>query len=188
MSNVITLEENVIVSDPCYSEESWGQVNYSNVLPGEYRSFCKKTDTGDWGVRVSMLMVVHTDHEFDDLDWENDGSIGVDSGQAGIFSKSQFRDDNDEVPLGDGDISFFTEGFHQKSGDRWYTKMCSYTVGEERWGSYRNGTISSSGYGDGGYEVYTATVNDKIVGICIDYGVDEDNQVNFDFYKDPLNN
>lgn len=184
MSNVITLEENVIVSDPCYSEETWCQLNYTNVLPGEYRVFCKKTEVEDWGNRVSMLMVVHSDYEFKDLGWVPNGSIGVDSGQAGIFNKSQFRNDNGDVPLGDGDISFFSEGFFQKSGDRWYTKMCSYTVGQKQWGSYKDGTVSSSGFGDGGYDVFTAFVDNKIVGICIDYAVEENEFVDFEWYKD----
>lgn len=184
MSNVITLEENVIVSDPCYSDEVWCQMKLSNVLPGEYRTFCKKTEVEDWGNRVSMLMVVHSDHEFEDLEWEPAGNIGVDSGQAGIFSKSQYRDDNQNVQLGDGDISFFSEGFFQKSGDRWYTKVCSHTLGERHWGTFKNGAVSSSGFGDGGYDVFTASVNGKIVGICIDYAVEEDEFVNFDWYKD----
>ncbi len=184
MSNVITLEENVIVSDPCYSDETWCQMNLTNVLPGEYRVFCKKSEVEDWGNRVSMLMVVHSDYEFEDLGWTPEGNIGVDSGQAGIFNKSQFRNDNSDVPLGDGDISFFSEGFFQKSGDRWYTKMCSYTVGQKQWGSYPDGTVSSSGFGDGGYDVYTASIDNKIVGICIDYAVEETEFVDFDWYKD----
>ena len=184
MTNVITLEENVIVSDPCYSIPTFGQETYSNVLPGEYRVFCKKHDTGDWGNRVSMLMVIHTDHVSDELRWKQNGSIGVDSGQAGIFNVKQFRQDNDEVPLGDGDISFFGETFIREEGDRWYTKICSHTLGNKRWGSYKDGTVSSSGFGDGGYDVFTATVNDKIVGICIDYAVEETEFVDFDWYKD----
>lgn len=184
MSNVITLEENVIVSDPCYSLPTWCQVNYSNVLPGDYRVFCKKSEVEDWGNRVSMLMVVHSDHEFDELGWEPNGNIGVDSGQAGIFNLKQYRQDNEYVPLGDGDISFFGEGFFNQEGDRWYTKICSHTLGERHWGTYRDGVVSSSGFGDGGYEVYTATVNDEIVGICIDYAVEETEFVDFDWYKD----
>ena len=184
MTNVITLEENVIVSDPCYSIPSFGQETYSNVLPGEYRVFCKKHDAGDWGNRVSMLMVVHTDYVSNELSWKQNGNIGVDSGQAGIFNVKQFRQDNDEVPLGDGDISFFGETFIREEGDRWYTKICSHTLGNKRWGSYKDGTVSSSGFGDGGYDVFTTYGNGKYVGICIDYAVEETEFVDFDWYKD----
>lgn len=187
MSNVITFEENVIISDPCYEVPTWTQMNLSNVLPGQFKTFCRKLDMDDWGNRVAMLLAVHGDHELDTLNWEQAGTIGVDSGQAGIFNRTQYRDDNSDVPLGDGDISFFTEGFFQKPGDRWYTKVCSYTLGENHWGSYPDGTVSSSGYGDGGYNVYTASVNGNVVAIAIDYEIeDEAPYVDFDWYKNPL--
>jgi hypothetical protein len=187
MSNVITLEENVIISDPCYSDETWVQMNLTNVLPGQFKTFCRKLDMDGWGNRVSMLLAVHGDHEFDNLYWEQSGTIGVDSGQAGIFNRTQYRDDNANVPLGDGDISFFSEGFFQKPGDRWYTKICSYTLGQNHWGSYPDGTVSSSGYGDGGYNVYTASVDGKVVAIAIDYEIEDDAPyVDFDWYKNPL--
>jgi hypothetical protein len=189
MSNVITLEENVIISDPCYEVPTWTQMTLSNVLAGDYRVHCRKVDAGDWGNRVSMLLAVHGDHEFDTLDWVQAGTIGVDSGQAGIFNRTQYRQDNEYVPLGDGDISFFTESFYQKDGDRWYIKVCSHTLGVTHWGSYRDGAVSSSGFGDGGYNVYTASINGNVVAICIDYEVEDDAPyVDFDFYKNPLNN
>jgi hypothetical protein len=187
MSNVITLEENVIISDPCYEVPTWCQSTLSNVLPGDYRVFCKKVDSGDWGNRVSMLLAVHGDHEFDSLEWNTHSDIGVDSGQAGIFNVKQYRQDNEEVTLGDGDISFFTESFYEKDGDRWYVKVCSHTLGNNRWGSYRDGVVSSSGYGDGSYSVFTAeNENGQVIGIAIDFFVEE--YSNFEFYKDALNN
>jgi hypothetical protein len=62
MSNTINLGKEVIVSDPSYEIPTWCQKIVKGVLAGEYQTFCKKYDTGDWGNRVSMLMVVHNDH------------------------------------------------------------------------------------------------------------------------------
>ena len=84
----IKLNSEVVVSDPCYTIPTWCQITLDNVLPGEYSVFSKKHDCGDWGIRQSMLMVIHDQHEFDELKWrEAPGTVGVDSGQAGIFSR-----------------------------------------------------------------------------------------------------
>jgi hypothetical protein len=34
--NQITLSENVMVSDPCYTPDTWCQTKLDNVLPGLY--------------------------------------------------------------------------------------------------------------------------------------------------------
>jgi hypothetical protein len=181
----IKLDSEVVVSDPCYRIPTWCQVLVNDVKPGYYQPFMKKHDAGDWGTRNSMLMVIHEDHQFDDLVWEeHPGDVGVDSGQAGIFSSRTYRNDSHEIPNGEEDFSL---GRSDKSGDQWYEKMCQRTLGETRWGVYDEGVVASSGFGDGSYVLYVAVKDRKIVALCIDFAVEEDEVIDFDFYKDHIN-
>ena len=191
----IVLGSEVMVSDPCYTEPTWCQVKLKNVKPGNYFAFHKEHDAGDWGVRSSMIMVIHEDHINDGLKWKvNPGEVGVDSGQAGIFSYDTYRKDDivEGIGLGDGDVSFFgmspwkemTESREEEPGERWYVSMCSRTLGEKGWGTYPNGMVSRSGFGDGSYQLFTAKSNRKIVAMCIDFAVEDGPYIDFDWYKE----
>jgi hypothetical protein len=98
------------------------------------------------------------------------GDVCVDSGQCGIFSIDTYRNDTIaegiETPPNDFKISGKSEG------DLWYEKMCDFTLSEDSWGMYNTGVVSSSGVGDGGYECLLVTKKGKVVGICINYGLD----------------
>jgi hypothetical protein len=73
----ITLGKEVMVSDPCYTESTWCQIKLDNVKPGNYIAYHKTHDAGDWGVRSSMILVIHQDHNDDeDLVWDlEDGEV-----------------------------------------------------------------------------------------------------------------
>ena len=43
----ITLSENVMVSDPCYSPDTWCQTKLNNVLPGNYIVDVDYSDEGE---------------------------------------------------------------------------------------------------------------------------------------------
>lgn len=191
--NKIKLGTEVVVSDPCYTIPTWCQVIVNNVLPGYYEPIVKKHDAGDWGNRVSIQMCIHEDYigKEDELDltWvEHGGTVGVDSGQAGIFSRESYRNDSitDRIGLGDGDISFFGNfNRPEEEGEKWYMNMCSRTLGVLQHGVYDEGMVSSSGFGDGSYDLYVLTTPDEVVvGFCIDFQVEEDG-IELDFYKDP---
>lgn len=185
--NMIQLGNKVMVSDPCYSVGTWCQKVVNNVWPGNYSVFCKKVDVGGWGNRVSMLMAVHEDHVSTPLKWKREGSrgiIGVDSGQAGIFDMSTYRVNPDGVPLGDGDISFFGVVPHDTDEEKWYTKICSHTLGDKGWGYYDKGVVSRSGIGDGGYDLFVARVKRKVVAIAIEFQIEDDPIVDFEWFKD----
>jgi hypothetical protein len=138
-----------------------------------------------------MQMCIHEDYigKEDELGltWvEHGGVVGVDSGQAGIFSMESYRNDSivDRIGLGDGDISFFSNFPHEDEGGKWYTHMASRTLGVLQWGVYDEGMVSSSGFGDGSYDLYVLTTPDEVVvGFCIDFQVEEDG-IEFDFYQD----
>lgn len=197
--NKIKLNSKVVVSDPCYTIPTWCQAVVDGVLPGTYNVYCKKHDTGDWGIRNSMLLVVHEDHNNDTLEWESDSrEIGVDSGQAGIFSSESYRNDSivDRIGLGDGDISFFGKfNRRDEEGEKWYVSMSSRTLGVLQHGVYDEGTVCSSGIGDGSYMLFTSKdTNGNIIGLAVDFLIegpedeedDTNNFIDFEFYKEEL--
>jgi len=174
----ITLESEVMVSDPCYSDETWCQVKLKDVLPGGYLTTVKKTNDTYWGNRCSVLLAVHEDYVEDTLTWRNyPGEVGVDSGQAGIFSMSSYKNDDIASSITSPDKTYdgrpFTLGVKDRPGDEWYEKMCQFTLSPESWGSYDTGVVSSSGIGDGGYRCLVAKHKGKIVGIAIDFGMEK---------------
>jgi hypothetical protein len=170
--DTIKLGTEVIVSDPCYEIPTWCQAVVRDVLPGNYITEVEKTDLRMWGNRISRLRAIHEDYLGHQLIWkEFPATIGVDSGQAGIFSKDSYRNDgySETIPHGDGEDLGIDDG---ESGDKWYNKMCSRTLGDKCWGVYPEGVVSSSGVGDGSYILSVAKVDGKIVGFEIDFGLD----------------
>jgi len=157
----ITLSNEVMVSDPCYKVPTWCQHKLINVLPGEYQSTVVKFNDRYWGNRNSFIIVVHKDYNTEDkLNWRKlPFDIGVDSGQAGIFSMETYR--NDEV--------FVSGSRKENDGEEWYEHMSNMTLDGERWGTYPNGIVSSSGIGDGGYELRVAKHKGKVVGVLLDF-------------------
>ena len=167
--NQITLSENVMVSDPCYSLDTWCQTKLNSVLPGKYNVDVQKSDLDGWGTRVSSITVIHEDYEDTD-DWEQHSECGVDSGQCGIFCMTSYR--NDELSVGITTPPLdnpFVLPYNDKGGDMWYEKMCQFTLGKEQFGLYDTGVVSSSGIGDGLYPMDVMMDGDKIVGIRLEY-------------------
>lgn len=178
----IKLSENVIVSDPCYEVPTWCQVVLKNVLPGDYL-----TTTKTMNERIDMLIAIHYDYAIDTMKWElHDGTLGVDSGQCGIFDEATYRNDevgrtidflNGKSPF---NFPYNTDG----TGEVWYEKMCDRTLNDDQWGIYDSGVVSSSGFGDGSYSLYIAKNNeDKIIGMLIDFGVKYKKKINTEFFK-----
>lgn len=179
----IKLNSEVVVSDPCYTIPTWCQAIVSGVKPGMYDTHLKKHDAGDWGTRCSMLLVIHEDHKDDKLLWEDHpATIGVDSGQCGIFSRESYRNDNHQIENGPAKFSYGRD----QEGDGFYNKMCQRTLGEESFGTYDEGIVSSSGFGDGSYRLYVAKKRGKIVAMCVDFCVEEDEKIDFDFFRSQL--
>ena len=168
--NQITLSENVMVSDPCYTPDTWCQTKLDNVLPGLYNVEVERHDEGTgWGVRVSSITVIHEDY-VDDGDWEQHSECGVDSGQCGVFCMTSYR--NDEISVGITTPTLdnpFVLPYNDKGGDMWYEKMCHFTLHKDQWGLYDTGVVSSSGIGDGMYPLDVMMDGDKIVGMRLEY-------------------
>ncbi len=188
----IKLGKEVVVSDPCYTIPTWCQAVIDNVKPGVYHTTVRKHDAGDWGTRCAMVFAIHDDYYNTPHlligNWEKTNyDIGVDSGQCGIFSKESYRNDDHNIELGEGDISFFNQepwkdmGPKKESGEDWYVKMCSRTLGNTQWDTYDEGIVSSSGFGDGSYELFVVKKRGKIVAFAIDFQVEDGKYINFDY-------
>ena len=158
-----------MVSDPCYSPDTWCQTKLDNVLPGKYNVEVDKSDLDGWGTRVSSITVIHEDYEDTD-DWEQHSECGVDSGQCGIFCMTSYRNDEMSVGITTPPLDNpFVLPYNDKGGDMWYEKMCQFTLGKEQFGLYDTGVVSSSGIGDGLYPMDVMMDGDKIVGIRLEY-------------------
>jgi len=131
-----------------------------DVKPGIYAAFIAKKDEKEFGARVAAVMAIHTDH-LDSIKetWEPYGcSVGVDSGQCGIFDDTIYPVDvesNGEY----GDENTF------------YGECCKLTLGDNQGGILKtgNGVVSSSGYGDGSYEVFCQYHDGERIALMVDF-------------------
>jgi hypothetical protein len=158
-----------MVSDPCYTPDTWCQTKLDNVLPGLYNVEVERHDEGTgWGVRVSSITVIHEDYTDTD-DWEQHSECGVDSGQCGIFCMTSYRNDvlSEGITTPTLDNPFVIP--FREDGDKWYEKICKFTLCEPQWGLYDTGVVSSSGIGDGQYPLDVMMDGDKIVGMRLEY-------------------
>ena len=190
MKRQIRLGGEVIVSDPCYEIPTWCQEVIKNVRPGVYDTEVDYRESSGWGERVHSLTVLH--ENIKSPNWEHySNNIGVDSGQCGVFCMTSYRNDemSQELPwLTEKGDPFGDHPFRpvKEEGEQWYVKMCDRTLStEEGWGVYDTGVVSSSGYGDGSYELQVCQMDGLIHGfriIFIDDSYDEEEEE----YEDEL--
>ena len=181
----IKLTNNVRVSDPCYDNDVWCKTKLTDVLPGNYNVFVEKGDELGWGMRVKSVRVIH--ENFSDTDmWEEHSEIGVDSGQAGIFCETSYRNDTIAEGIVTPPSKFNLPG-RDSEGDIWYEKMCNFTLSDDQSGVYDTGVVTSSGIGDGSYPLdIIRERNGYIVGMKITYLFDEEDEDEEDDYNDSL--
>lgn len=102
----------------------------------------------------------------------NKFSIGVDSGQAGFFDSKHYKNDKDtkNKPLADYiDIN--------GEGDKWYAMVCNITIDTKlNAGILPFGAVSSSGYGDGEYEVIVNYYGKEVGSIEIIFILDKEEE------------
>lgn len=165
----ISLDDKVMVSDPCYGMNTWCQGVIDNVLKGNYKCTVETFDEDTWGRRVSAIQVMHADYLKKFLEYSKENfEVGVDSGQAGIFDYEYYKkyhSDDSEIEHADKD---------------WYWRVCDLTVTTQipDGNTIDNlGFVSSSGYGDGGYCCWTAHNDEgKIVAIRVEYITEDDEE------------
>jgi len=144
----IELGTKVDITDPCYDKDTWCRMT-TNCEPGEYKGYIEMSDQGDWGMRVASVSIFKGDKIWEIEEMEYIGNIGVDAGLAGFFNNKP--DFNDE---------------------EWY-EFCDKIEDGNAWNLY-NGIFSSSGFGDGGYDVYANKDRNAFTIVFIDEGYDEE--------------
>lgn len=166
------------VSDPGYAKDVWCSATIKDCLPGPWQAHAVIKDEGDWGDRISKLMVLHdSSPEVLDLlqqvsvsgdgrtmtaptclEYARDLTIGVDSGQAGFFDEVNFSVDS-SVPDFEEEADF---------GSKWYSYCCHLTLCEDQAGVLPYGAVSSSGLGDGSYDLFIHRNNkEQVDGMCL---------------------
>ena len=122
MANKIRLGNKVMVSDPCYGIGTWCQGVLENVREGIYNCFY----TRDSDRRIASIRVAHESYYNENGDLREgvsvtmkreDFTVGVDSGQAGIFDYAYYEKYH----------KVNTETNHVD--DYWYEMVCSKTAG-----------------------------------------------------------
>lgn len=192
--------DKIIATDPCYEKDSDSNYVINNCMPGIWRAVAVLTDdTEGWGCRVSYLMVSRENFESFKTKQETVRDIiGVDSGQAGFF-------DYNFYPVGKREGGGFNDPV--SDFDLFYDKCCTATLGKRQadvvelthhiaFGNptegvkglvVRNdtvqkmGAVSSSGYGDG---VYNLTLWKDGVGKVLAARIDFLNKEEEDPYKE----
>lgn len=186
MSRVFNVTSGKMVcSDPCYTLDppTWCQGVIENVKNGKWEAGIATSDEGSWGERVSHLWVYNLEAAIKDptivrrIEMYGGTKLpfsgGVDSGQFGFFDFAHYRNDESAKDLAKHN---FGDGFDQESGDQWYRACCELTLGDDSFGVLPFGAVSSTGYGDGSYEVRGIKDDEGLyVAFCVEYiGQDED--------------
>lgn len=141
-------DEGLIASDPCYDEGTW-RAEHLPAISGTWHALVAFSDEGAWGTRVKLLSIYAEDAPLL-ITTQKTFTVGVDSGQFGFFDAEHYKDDS-IVPQ-----SFvFTEDWLPLDDGPWYSACCQLTVTGDRVGimPQATGVVSSSGFGDGSYEL-----------------------------------
>ena len=149
IAGFITLGDTVDITDPCY-DRSTGYSTFK-CKPGKYE--CSYVLTEAWGTRVKECQIVHEDYNIEEEGlWEVAGYTGVDAGLAGFF--------NNKPDFSDDEWSEFCDAIYH--GDAWINP------------SIAKGFCTSSGYGDGCYDIDVVREGDEIIAARIIFIDEED--------------
>ena len=131
------------VTDPCYEPDTWCAYVIDDAKKGLWTAKLSYMEG-----RVSELRINHFSHSTVEPAAKTDAQIGVDSGQAGFY-----------------DDAFFVENHGGEYGelDTFYGKNCNATIEHDTGIIEECGVVSSSGWGDGVYDLYVARDKDGLV-------------------------
>ena len=162
----IQLGKRVRVSDPCYGTGVWCSGEVDNVKEGTYNVDVEISNEGMWGERVKSLTAIHSEYTSHSIIEKAPFEVGVDSGQAGIYDEDYYRQYHSE----------------DDCNDDWYHDICQLT---DPFGTKDDKcVVSSSGYGDGGYDCYLLRdKNNEVVGFQIVFIEDEEDE-DYDEYEE----
>ena len=64
----IFLNNEVLISDPCYETDCKHNVLIDGIENGLYNCFVEISDEGEWGKRVARMVAIHKDYDISVLD------------------------------------------------------------------------------------------------------------------------
>lgn len=142
----------VDITDPSYESDIWCRMNNVSIKAGQYNCYayiCVEGDSYDMG-RCFISRIEHKDYDIKDIpngSWKKISNIGVDAGRAGFFSHKIDLD-----------------------ADEWM-QFCDEIQGKNYMimNGICKGFCTSSGYGDGYYDVYAYYRKGEIVALEIRY-------------------
>ena len=143
------------ISDPCYNDDIW-RTKTVKAKPGKWHAYAKT------GERIERLFCLHKTDGYISEFCGDTFEVGVDSGQRGTFDEAHYKDDS--VAVGQELVS---EHSPIDPDDPWYSLCCDKTLCEPMAGVIPFGVVSSSGYGDGCYNVRIKSVDGVCVGVEI---------------------
>jgi hypothetical protein len=145
----------IVCSDPCYNRQTWCANFDLPAKNGKWIVSAKEKSERHWGTRVASFEAWHSENRGCSSAWETlPNEIGVDSGQAGIFCSNIY-------PTGE-DTGIYDDL------NTFYGKCCAKTLEEPFYGVIDNsGFVSSSGFGDGGYEGECIKKDGEIVAVRV---------------------
>lgn len=136
-------DDELRISDPCYSPSTWCSGILENTKQGTWNAYVVHGDT-DWHHRCWELVAIHSEYPKSlacQITGKTDIVVGVDSGQAGIFSVSAYHGGTED-------------GGEYGSGG-WYDLCCVATLKTKHSADViEGGCVSSTGFGDGSYKCY----------------------------------
>ena len=130
------------ITDPCYDRDVWCRLNNVEISEGCYSCVIWIEDDKEFGESVRIIGIYKDGQIPYSEDMEAIGFIGVDAGLAGFFENKPDYKDEEWLEFCDS----------IKEGNAWIKK---------------EGFFSSSGYGDGEYDVKAFYKEGKITALEI---------------------
>lgn len=134
------------ITDPCYNHDVWRRINNFPIPAETYECYIVIADNEETNGWGNRVARIGIRKGKADH-WELKGTIGVDAGLAGFFiNKPDYTDEQwNEFVYREGKAWIIDDGFY-----------------------------SSSGYGDGSYDVYAGYKDGEMVEVFIDFIEEEE--------------
>jgi len=159
------------ITDPCYDLDVWCCGRLENPKKGRWAARVHKADMNSWGARCCALEAHATDSRPVGAWKRANFEVGVDSGQAGIFDLEHYQNEADAR-----DYKWQSKSSPLTGRSGWYDMCADKTLSRLGAGVIPFGCVSSSGFGDGGYNCeYRTDDNDQVVSVRIVFINEEEN-------------
>ena len=147
------------ITDPCYTDGTWCALFEMKAKNGIWKA---EIETG-YEDRVKILRAYHINHPAASP-FPKIGEVGVDSGQMSIIDSDSYPKGGDDT----GECGDFNN--EERVPISFYDECCKATLSEDMFGivsKYASGAVSSTGLGDGLYNVYGEMDGKELVAVEI---------------------